>query len=83
MNNLIKLPLTTMDYPETLQVKFQLRQLSLHYGIQCLDNAVYGLTYGIVRIEECQRHVENLMLTYGTKLVMSQFEKMFQTKKVG
>lgn len=83
MNNLIALPIASMNNGDTLKVKFQLSQLIKIYGQICVDNAIHGQTYNITRVLECQRHVENLMLTFGVVLVMKQFGLLTQKVKAG
>lgn len=83
MDNLITLPIASMNNGDNLKVKFQLSQLIKIYGQTCVDNAIHGQTYNIIRVLECQRHVENLMLTFGTVLVMKQFGLLTQKVKAG
>lgn len=68
-----------MNEPKAYQVTFRLNQLRSIYGKDMTSNCVFFGDNGYN--PELGRHVNNLLLTYGTKLVFEIAEIIFKTSR--
>lgn len=70
-----------MNEPKAYQITVRLNQLRAVYGKQYVHDCIF---YGDTHYNpEMGRHVDNLMLTFGSKLVLEIAEIMLVSKKVG
>ena len=70
-----------MNEPKAYQVTFRLNQLRSIYGKQAVSDCVF---FGDNHYNpEMGRHVDNLMLTYGSALVLEIAEIILVAKKAG
>lgn len=65
--------------PVSYQISMRLTQIVAYYGFNVVEKMLTkdSTTHGIVRLDECKMHLNNLLLTYGPKKVMQIFNEIY------